>query len=110
MSSNIIDPLPKKSDNPSITVWKTSGDIYETEKSLVATAYTVFKEGNTDMGKKPNLVKEDITHPISKNNIDIFKNIYISQASNKTVDKSSINKSDKGKSLDESRSNQKTDT
>ena len=51
MSSNISDPFPKKSDNPSIIVIKTSGDLDETEKALVTTTNTVVKEGNTDMGK-----------------------------------------------------------
>ena len=51
MSSNISDPLQKKSDNPSITVRKTSGDLDETEKALVTTTNTVAKEGNTDMKK-----------------------------------------------------------
>ena len=43
MSSNISDPLQKKYDNPSITVSKTSGDLDETEKALVATTDTVVK-------------------------------------------------------------------
>ena len=51
MSSNISDPLPKKSDNPSITVRKISGDLDETEKSLVTTSDRVVKEGNTEIGK-----------------------------------------------------------
>ena len=51
MSSNISKPLPKKYDNPSIRVRKTSGDLDETEKALFTTNDTVVKEGNTDMGK-----------------------------------------------------------
>ena len=48
MSSNISDPLPKKSDNPSEKVIKTSGDLDETQKALVTTTDTVVKEGNND--------------------------------------------------------------
>ena len=51
MSSNISDPLQNKSDNPSVTVKETSGDLDETEKVLVTTTDTFFKEGNTDRGK-----------------------------------------------------------
>ena len=49
MSSNISDPSPKKSDNPSEKVRKTGGYLDETEKALVATTETVIKEGNTEM-------------------------------------------------------------
>ena len=52
MSSNISDPLPKKSDNPSEKVRKTSGDLDDTEKALVPTTDTVVKEVNTDMVDK----------------------------------------------------------
>ena len=69
MSSNISDPFPKKSDNPSIKVKKTSGDLDETKKALVTTTKTVVKEGNTDMGTKHNVAKEAITPPIENNNI-----------------------------------------
>ena len=110
MSSNISDLLSNKSDNPSITVRKTSWDLDETENSLVTTTDTAVKEGNTDMGTKPNLVKEAITPPIAKNNIDTVNKTDKSQASNKTVDTSSRNKSDKVKSLDKSRSTQRTYT
>ena len=110
MSSNNSDPLQKKSDNPSITVRKTSGDLDETEKALVTTTDMVVKEGNTDMRSKHNMVKEAITPPIAKKKIDEVNKTEKSQASNKTtVDKSSSNKSDKGKSLDKSRSTQRTD-
>ena len=51
MSSNISDPLQKKSYNPSIKVRKISGDLDETEKSLFTTTGTFVKEGNTYMGK-----------------------------------------------------------
>ena len=69
MSSNISDPLPKKSDNPSEKFRKTSGDLDNTEKELVTTTDTVVKEGNTDMVNrkmktKSNMVKESITTPI----------------------------------------------
>ena len=43
MSSNISDLFPKKSDNPSEKVGKTSGDQDETEKSLVTTTGMVVK-------------------------------------------------------------------
>ena len=56
MSSNISDLFPKKSDNPTEKFRKISGDLDETEETLVTTADTVVKEGNTDMvetkGKK----------------------------------------------------------
>ena len=52
MSSNIIGPLPKESDNPSEKVRKTSGDLDDTKKALVTTTDTVVKEGNTDMFDK----------------------------------------------------------
>ena len=52
MSSNISDPLPNKSDNPSEKVRKTSGDLDDTEKALVPTTDTVLKELNTDMVDK----------------------------------------------------------
>ena len=52
------------------------------------------------MGKKHNVVKEAITPPIAKNNIKTVNKTEKSQASNKTVDTSSSNKSDKVKSLD----------
>ena len=53
MSLNISNPLPNKSDNPSGKVRKTSGDLDETEKVLVATTDMVSKEGNTDRGENP---------------------------------------------------------
>ena len=52
MSSNISDQLPKKYDNLSEEVRKTSGDLDNTEKALVTTTDTVTKEGNTDMVDK----------------------------------------------------------
>ena len=113
MSSNISDPYQKKSDNPSITVRKTSGDLDETKKALVTSTDIFGREGNTDMvyQKKPNVVKEAITPPISsKNNIDTFNKTEKSPESNKTVDTPRSNKTDKFKSLDESRSTQITYT
>ena len=80
------------------------------EKALVTTTKTIFKEGNTEMGTKPNLVKEPITPPIAKKNIYTVKKKDKSQASNKTVDTSRSNKSEKVKSLDKSRSTQITET
>ena len=64
----------------------------ETEKALVTTTDTVFKEGNTDMVDKkrktnPNLVREAITPPISeRRKIDTFNKTDKSKAFNKTVD------------------------
>ena len=52
MSSNIIEPLPKKSDKPSEKVIETSGNLDETEKALVTTTETVVKEGSTDIVEK----------------------------------------------------------
>ena len=52
MLSNIIGPLLKESDNPSEKVIKTSGDLDDTKKSLVANNDMVIKEGNNDMVKK----------------------------------------------------------
>ena len=83
----------------------------ETEKALVTTTDTVVKEGNTDMvekkEKKPNVAKESITTPISgKKKIDTVNKTEKSQASNKTVDTPRI----KVKSIDKSRSTQRTDT
>ena len=66
MSSNISEPLQKKSNNRIITVRKKSGNLDETKKALDATTDTVVKEGNTDMVKKPNVVKEAITTTIAK--------------------------------------------
>ena len=80
----------------------------ETEKMFVTTTDTVVKEVDTDMGTKPNMVKEAITHPIAKNKIDKVNKTEKSQASNKTLDTSISKKSDKGKSLDKSRSAQRT--
>ena len=62
------------------------------------------------MGEKPNVVKESITPPIAKNNIDTVNKIEKSQASKRKIDRSSSNKSDKCKSLDKSRSTQRTET
>ena len=49
MSSNISDPLPKRYDNPSEKVIKTSWDLDDTKQALVFTTNTVVKEGNTYM-------------------------------------------------------------
>ena len=62
------------------------------------------------MRTKPNVAKEAITPPIEKKKIYTVKKIEKSQASNKKVDTYSSNKYDKGKSLDISRSTQRTDT
>ena len=100
MLSNIIIPLPKKSDTSSKTVRKVSGDLDDIKKALVATIGTVFKEGNTDtvdkkMKTKRNVVWKSITSTISaKKKIDAVKKTKKSQASNKTVGASKSNKTD----------------
>ena len=43
MSSNTIGPLPKKYDNPSEKVRKSSGYLDDNNKALVATIDTVVK-------------------------------------------------------------------
>ena len=54
-------------------------------------------------------MKESITPPIAKKNIDTVNKTDKSKASKRKKDKSSSsNKSDKGKSLDKSRSTQRT--
>ena len=58
--------------------------------------------------KKPDVVKEAITTPIAKNNIDTVNKKDKSQTSNKTVDTSRSSKCDKVKSLDKSGSSQRT--
>ena len=70
LSSNISDPLPKKSDNPSEKVIKTSGNLDETGKVLSTNADMVVKEENTYMKRKPNVGKEVITPLIAKKNIE----------------------------------------
>ena len=62
------------------------------------------------MGKNNNVVKEAITPPIAKKDIDTVNKTEISQASKRKKDKSSSNKYDKGKSFDKSRSTQGTET
>ena len=49
MSSNISDLLPKKSDNPSEKVSKTSLGLDDTKTPLVTTTDTFVKEGNNNM-------------------------------------------------------------
>ena len=43
------------------------------KNSLVTTTEKIVKEGNTDIGTKPNVMKEAITSPAEKNNIDTVK-------------------------------------
>ena len=62
------------------------------------------------METKHNMVKEAITPPIAKKKIDEVNKTEKSQASNKTIDGYSSNKSDKVKSLDKSIFTQRTDT
>ena len=80
------------------------------KKSLVTTTEKISKKGIHDMGTKPNMVKESITPPISKNNIDTVNKTEKAQAFKIKIDKSSSNKSDKGKSLVKSRSTQRPET
>ena len=54
----------------------------------------------SDLGKKPNVVKESITPPIAKNNIDKVNKTEKSQGSNKKLDTFSSNKYAKGESLE----------
>ena len=61
-SSNISDPVPKKSDNPSEKFRKISGDLDDTKKSLVTTTVTVVKEGNTDMVDKKMKTKHNVVN------------------------------------------------
>ena len=44
-------------------------------ETLVTTTDNFFKEGINDMGKKPNVMKEAITLPIAKQNIDTVNKI-----------------------------------
>ena len=53
------------------------------KKALVTTTDTIFKEGNNEMGTKPNVVKEAIHPPTAENNIDTVKKTDKSQAFNK---------------------------
>ena len=66
----ISHPSPKKYDNPSEKVRKTSGDLDDTKKALVFTTGMIFKQGNYDTvdkkEKKPNVMKESATPPISE--------------------------------------------
>ena len=62
------------------------------KKSLVTTIDKIVKEGINDMGTKLNVVKEAITPPISKNNIDTVNIIEKPQASKiKKINPSEIN-------------------
>ena len=77
---------------------------------MVTTTEKNVKEGINDMGTKPNVVKEAITIPIAKNNIDTVNKTDKSRASKRKKYQSISNKSDKDKSLDKSRSTQRTET
>ena len=59
---------------------------------LVTTTDKMAKEGINDMEEKPNVVKEDITHTISKNNISTVNKTEKLQASKSKKDKSISNK------------------
>ena len=88
----------------------------DNKKALVTTIDTLVIEGTTDMvdkneKTKPNVVEEAITPSISeRKNIDTINKTEKSQASNNTVDRTKINKTDKFKSLDKSRYTQRNDT
>ena len=60
MSSNIIGPLPKKSDTASGSVEKESGDLDDTKEPVVPNIDTVDKEGKS----RKKLVEEANTSPI----------------------------------------------
>ena len=79
------------------------------KKSLVTTTDNISKEGINDMGTKPNVLKESITPPISKNNICTVNKIEKPQAYKSIKDKSISNKPNKGISLDKSVSTQITE-
>ena len=80
------------------------------KNSLVTTTDKFVKEGINDMGTKFTVVKESITPINAKNNIDTFNKTQKPQASKRKKDKYTSNKPDKGKSLDKSRSTQRTET
>ena len=61
------------------------------KNSLVNTTEKIYKEGNTEMGTKPNVVKEAITPPIVKNNIDTVNKTEKSQALKKQINPAAIN-------------------
>ena len=50
------------------------------KNALVTTTDKIFKEGINEMETKPNVVKEAITPPITKNIIDTVKKTEKSQA------------------------------
>ena len=103
MSSNIIFPLPKESDNTSEKFRKTSGNLDDIKKTLVFTTEIVIKERNNDMvdkksKTKPNMVKEAII--LFQKKIETVNKTEKSQAPNKTVDTHRSNKTEKVKSMD----------
>ena len=53
------------------------------KKALVTTTGKIVKEGINYMKTKPNMVREAITTPIAKNNIDTVNRTEKSQASQK---------------------------
>ena len=83
---------------------------------LVTTTDKNFNEGINNMGTKPNVAKQSITHTIATNKIETVNKTDKPQASKSKRDKSIRNKSDKIRSLgksssmDESRSTQITET
>ena len=68
----------------------------------------MVKEGINDMETKPNVVDESITHPIEKYIIDTVNETDKPQAFKSNKDKSISNESNKGISLDKSRSSDKS--
>ena len=103
-------------------LWYTKWKFYlkiggkdDSKQALVTTTDTVVKEGSTTMvdneGKpKQYVVEEAITPPISEKKIDTVNKTDKSQSSNITVDTPKSNKTATFKSLDKSRSTQRTDT
>ena len=81
-----------------------------TKNPLVTTTLKMVKKGINQMKKKPKVVKEAITHPITTNKIDTINERDKRQASQSKKDKSTRNKSNKSRSLDKSRSTQRTET
>ena len=62
------------------------------KRSFVTTTDEIVKEGINDMEKKSHVVKEDITPPIAKNNIDTVNKTEKPQAfKRKKINPSAIN-------------------
>ena len=77
MSSNIIGPLPKKSNASSEKVKQESGSLDDIKNPLVNTIHTTYKKGKT----KQNVVEEANTSPISEKKTDSVDKTEKSQTS-----------------------------